>query len=702
MYGHTQGTGIKPINRHSLYRTDNSNMDLNKKISTLKGIGKQKAALFEKLGIATLNDLVLYAPRAYTDYSRITKLNEVPVGEYSAVRVKITEKKPTQKVRQGLNIHKLYAEDETGELTITFFNNRFAADKLIVGRIYRLYGKITLNYSKRLEINTPAFVDDISERTMIPRYPLTEGLTQQAVQGAVEAVLDSVGEFPEHLPEGVRREHELCTYDYAVKNLHFPQSEEALSIARRRLSFDELFITQCAMLSERRRSEVYTAPKMQSFSPDEFYAVLPFEPTGAQKRAAAEIYADMCRNVPMNRLVQGDVGSGKTAVAAAACCLAYKNGYQSALMAPTEILAAQHFKTLSGFLEPLGMKVGLLLGSDTAKEKRETRERLAAGEIDVIAGTHALIAEATEFSRLGLIITDEQHRFGVDQRKSLAQKGEHPHKLVMSATPIPRTLSLIIYGDLDISVINEMPKGRQKVQTFAVTGKLRERALNFVKKELDKGHQAYIVCPMIEENPAMEVQSAVRYAEELQKTVIGPYPTELLHGRMTGEQKAEIMQSFKAGDIKVLVSTTVIEVGVDVPNATIIMIESAERFGLSQLHQLRGRVGRGGGESYCVLLTDNPTEEVRERLKIMSELSDGFAIAEEDLRLRGAGEFFGKKQSGSADLKFADLTSDMETLSACRTAAQSLIDVSPDLSGFPLLKEKVEELMSKNGEEGMN
>lgn len=677
-------------------------MDLQNKITALKGIGKQKAALFEKLGLVTLNDLVLYAPRGYTDYSQITKLNEAPIDEYSTVRVKITDKRPAQKVRQGLNIHKIYAEDETGELTITFFNNRFAADKLIVGRIYRLYGKITLNFNKRLEVNTPAFVDDASERMIVPRYPLTEGLTQQAVQSTVETVLESMGEFPDYLPDGVRREHELCTYDYAVKNLHFPQSEEALAIARRRLSFDELFVTQCAMLSERRRAEVYTAPKMQNFPPEEFYAVLPFEPTGAQKRAAAEIYADMCRSVPMNRLVQGDVGSGKTAVAAAACWLAYKNGYQSALMAPTEILAAQHFKTLSGFLEPLGIKVGLLLGSDTTKEKRETRERLAAGEIDVIAGTHALIAEATEFSRLGLIITDEQHRFGVDQRKSLAQKGEHPHKLVMSATPIPRTLSLIIYGDLDISVINEMPKGRQKIQTFAVTGKLRERALNFVKKELDKGHQAYIVCPMIEENPAMEVQSAVQYVERLQKTVIGSYPTQLLHGRMTGEQKAEIMQSFKAGDTKVLVSTTVIEVGVDVPNATIIMIESAERFGLSQLHQLRGRVGRGGGESFCILLTDNPTEEVRERLKIMSELSDGFAIAEEDLRLRGAGEFFGKKQSGTADLKFADLTSDMEMLSSCRSAAQNVIDLSPDLSEFPLLKEKVEELMSRNGEEGMN
>ena len=405
----------------------------------------------------------------------------------------------------------------------------------------------------------------------------------------------------------------------------------------------------------------------------------------------------------MNRLVQGDVGSGKTAVAAAACWFAYKNGCQAALMAPTEILARQHYATLKGFLEPLGINVGCLTGSMTQKQKNEIKAQLLSGDISVITGTHALISESTEFKRLGLVITDEQHRFGVNQRKLFAMKGEKPHKLVMSATPIPRTLALIVYGDLDISVINELPKGRQPVETYAITGKLRSRALGFVKKELDAGRQGYIVCPMIdEENGEGEIQAASAYAKKISENELKGYSIGLLHGKMLPAEKDAVMADFKEGKISLLVSTTVIEVGVDVPNATVIMIESADRFGLSQLHQLRGRVGRGKYKSTCILVTDNATEETRARLKIISSTSDGFAIAEEDLKLRGAGDFFGSRQSGLPPLKAADLYNDRELLADTSTAAKMLLERSPDLSEFPLLKRRAETLLSQNGAEGMN
>ncbi len=676
-------------------------LKLTDSVRKIQGVGPKRAECYAKVGVTTIGDLLYYSPKTYIDLTSPVLLTDAQPDENCVVRVRIGKKNPAQRIRQGLSLYKCSAEDVSGMMFVSFYNNRFVYDTLHEGEVYRLYGKLTLNY-RHFEMNSPTVIPDDEPQQILPRYPLTEGLLQQNVASDVAFAIGAAGDTEDFLPDFIRQEYTLCTLDWAIKNLHFPQSLDSVQICRRRLAFDELVLMQCAMRMVKKISSGLDGCAMKQYDIAEFTDSLPFEMTGAQKKACGEIFADMCSGTPMNRLVQGDVGSGKTAVAAAACFLAYKNGYQSALMAPTEILAQQHYNTLTGFLSPLGINVGLLTGSMTAKRKREIKQELAEGRINVMIGTHALISESTEFMSLGLIITDEQHRFGVDQRKLLAQKGSFPHKLVMSATPIPRTLGLILYGDLDVSLINEMPKGRQKTETFAVTGKLRNRALTYVKNELEAGRQAYIVCPMIENNPDLEIQSVTEYAEMLKTSPIGGFTAALLHGRMSAEQKEEIMRSFKNGEIQVLVSTTVIEVGVDVPNATIIMIESAERFGLSQLHQLRGRVGRGGGRSSCILLTDNPTDEVRERLKIMSRTSDGFAIAEEDLKMRGAGDFFGKRQSGMASLRFADLYSDRELITQTSAAANELFRVSPDLSEFPELRARTEQIMQKNGTEGMN
>ena len=676
-------------------------MDISKTVRILSGVGDKRAEQYAKLGIHSLGDLIGYAPRDYIDFTSPTPVKDIAPDSSAVVKLVIVHKADPQKIRQGLVLYKVTAEDETGQMTLTFYNNRFIYALLEEGQSYRFYGKVTYNF-RRFEMNSPVFVSDSERQLILPKYPLTEGLSQNQIADNVKQALGLIGDIPDFLPDEIRRRYELSTLDWAVKNIHFPQSMDAVATAKRRLGFDELFIMQCAMKKIRGKSRVSGSHAMEQFSLTEFTSALPFELTGGQRTAIEEIFRDMASAVPMNRLVQGDVGSGKTAVAAAACWLVYKNGSQTAFMAPTEILAQQHRATLDSFLSPLGVKVGIITGSMTEKQKREERALIADGKVDVVVGTHALISEQTGFADLGLIITDEQHRFGVEQRKMLAQKGGHPHKLVMSATPIPRTLALILYGDLDISIINEYPKGRQKTGTHAVTGKLRPRALGFVKKELDAGRQAYIVCPMIKENPEMEVQSAEEYIKMLEGSIIGGYKTALLHGKMSGAQKDEVMSAFKSGDIKVLVSTTVIEVGVDVPNATVIMIESAERFGLSQLHQLRGRVGRGQYPSTCILLTDNPTPEVRERLRKFSSTNDGFVIAEEDMKMRGAGDFFGTRQSGFPPLRFADLGTDTKLITEAAQASADVFAASPDLSGYPSLNMRVDTLINKNGEEGMN
>ena len=674
-------------------------MNKNTPIRELKGVGEKRAELYGKIGIKTAGDLIFHFPRRYIDYSEPVAVSFAEIGQHAVIRAMVVKKQPAARIRKGLTLYKIFAEDESRErFTITYYNNRFASDALKEGEEYLFSGRISGNLTRK-EMNSPTVLKADETSLLRPVYPLTEGLTAAMVTANVAEVLNSADSsfFADSLPDELRMDYALSTLEYAVRSIHFPKDAHAAELAKKRLAFDELLKLQLGMLMMKSRTRAENGCKMRPMDKEmsEFYSALPFEMTGAQKRAVDDIIRDMCGSTPMSRLVQGDVGSGKTAVAAAAALFAAKNGYQTALMAPTEILARQHFKTLSEMLEPLGVGVCCVTGSMTKKQRTEAAERLAEGEYSVAVGTHALISDSTEFKNLGLVITDEQHRFGVNQRATLAEKGHNPHKLVMSATPIPRTLALIIYGDLDISVLNELPKGRQKIETFAVTAKLRERALGFVKKQLDEGRQAYIVCPMIEENEN-ELAAAKGYAESLKKTVLAEYRTGLLHGKMPAAEKDKVMAAFKAKELDLLVATTVVEVGVDVPNANIIVIENADRFGLSQLHQLRGRVGRGQYQSYCVLIAGTVTDESRQRLEIMTKTSDGFAISEYDLKMRGAGDFFGNRQHGLPDLKIADIAADRELLADCQRAAKTLIEESSDLEKFPTLKAEVEKLFTQN------
>lgn len=678
-------------------------MKITDSITALSGVARKRAEIYQKIGINTIGDLLEHFPRDYIDFTDTVKISDAPINEQAVICGIVKSKIPAARIRQRLVLYKVIIDDGSDTLTVVIYNNRYAYDAFAEGGEYRLFGRITGGFTRK-EMNSPLVIPAETAALIRPKYALTEGLTAQMIITNMTQALSAVSEqIEDFLPDFIRNKFELCTEEFAYRNIHFPESAHAAEISKRRLGFDELLVMQCAMSLTKRGTKEITGCRMAPADMEPFYKSLPFEPTGAQIRAVNDIIGDMCRKSPMNRLVQGDVGSGKTAVAAAACWFACKNGCQSALMAPTEILARQHCATLKGFLEPLGITVECLTGSMTPKQKNDVKSRLADGSCMVVTGTHALISDSTEFKRLGLVITDEQHRFGVNQRKSFAGKGEHPHKLVMSATPIPRTLALIMYGDLDISIINELPKGRIPVETYAVTGKLRSRALGFVKNELDAGRQGYIVCPMIDEGEGeCEIQAASAYAKKISEGELKGYSVGLLHGKMLPAEKDAVMADFKSGKIRLLVSTTVIEVGVDVPNATVIMIESSDRFGLSQLHQLRGRVGRGKYKSTCILLTDNATEETRARLKIMSSTTDGFVIAEEDLKLRGAGDFFGSRQSGLPPLKIADLYNDRELLADSQAAVKMLFEKSGDLSEFPLLKKKAEALLAVNGSEGMN
>ncbi|MCM1226812.1 MAG: ATP-dependent DNA helicase RecG [Clostridium sp.] len=647
-------------------------------VSQLKGVGEKRAAYYKKLGVSTVYDLLYHLPRGYVDLSCPVSVADAPVNEYCVLKGRIVMKMPEQRIRKDLRIFKAKATDGLNDFMIIIYNNFYGFKALQTGQEYLFYGKVTGNLLRK-EISSPKVVKADTEPFM-PVYPLTTGLTSAAViQNMREAVLILESEPFDSMPTHILLENNLISLPHALKSIHFPSSSQEADAAARRLAFDELLILQLGMLTLKEKSRKITPCAMnENTDISEFYGSLPFELTGAQLKSINEINTDMCSGSPMNRLLQGDVGSGKTAAAAAACFFAYKNGYQSALMAPTEILAMQHYKTLVGFLEPLGVKTVLLTGSMTAKEKREVKKQLADGEAAVAVGTHAIIQKDVEFSRLGLVITDEQHRFGVAQRAALAGKGTSPHKLVMSATPIPRTLALIIYGDLDISVINEMPKGRIPVKTYAVTGKLRKRAFNFIKKQLDEGRQAYIVCPVIEDSET-DMLAAKSYAEKVKGEDFADYSVGLLHGKMRSSEKEQTMNDFKEKKIDLLICTTVVEVGVDVPNASVMMIENAERFGLSQLHQLRGRVGRGSFESHCILVTDNTGEECVRRMKIMSGTSDGFKISEEDLKMRGPGDFFGSRQHGLPPLKMAELAGNMELVSDTRSIAEKLLKDDPML-----------------------
>jgi len=654
--------------------------DLFSEIEYLKGVGKARGEKYRKLGINSPYELIYHVPRAYLDFRAYVPVQQAAIGEYNVLKLTIFRKMPPQRIRGGLVICKAAATDGTDDILIVIYNNVYGFQALKENCTYYMYGKVSGNFLRK-EISAPVYIS-ADERVLIqPVYHLTQGLSVNMVRTNMRQALGLMKERPfETLPADIMRKYDLCPLPWALENIHFPESNAAAETARRRLAFDELLKLQLGMAMMKTRSRKSTAYKMDSsVSVEEYIGSLPFELTGDQSKAIGEIIADLCRDVPMNRLLQGDVGSGKTAVAAAACYFAAKNGLQSALMAPTEILANQHFQTLSGFLEPLGVNVCLLTGSMTAKKKTTVREQIAAGEIDVIVGTHAIIQKDVEYKALGLVITDEQHRFGVAQRAALAEKGDSPHKLVMSATPIPRTLALIIYGDLDISAITQLPKGRKPIETYAVTGKLRSRAFGFVRQRLDEGRQAYVVCPMIEDSES-ELFAVKTYAENAANGDLKGYSTALLHGKMSAAQKEKTMKRFNAGEIQVLICTTVVEVGVDVPNAAVMVIENAERFGLSQLHQLRGRVGRGQFSSTCILITDNTSDECVKRMKIMSSTTDGFRISEEDLKMRGPGDFFGNAQHGLPPLKIADIACNMELMTQAQNCAREILAADPTLN----------------------
>ena len=648
-------------------------------VQYIKGVGEKRAALLKKLGIETLYDLVHFYPRTYIDFTSLTpicKLVPDSIGCFSA----IVGYEPTEhQIKKGMTIYKTFVTDGEAGVHITIFNNRFLAEKMKQGEEYVFYGKITVSRGS-LEMTNPLIEPYSREMSMMPVYPLTAGLTSAILTKIINNALPLYTDKKErdYLPDSIRRDFSLCHEGFALKNIHFPKSREEYEIARRRLIFEELFILQAGMKMLRKKSRRQTSGIIENDCSEEFISSLPFTLTGAQQRVIGEAIKDMQRSTPMNRLVQGDVGSGKTVIA---CCLTYvaaKNGMQSAFMAPTEILARQHYETVRALTEGTGITVDLLVGSLTPKKKKEVKERLAEGKTDIIIGTHALITEDTVFARLGLIVTDEQHRFGVGQRGSLSAKGSSPHTLVMSATPIPRTLSLIIYGDLDLSVIDELPEGRQKISTYCVDTSYRQRLYAFIKKHLDMGLQAYIVCPAVEEGDS-ELTAATEYAQELKNDVFRDYKVGLLHGKMKAGEKEKIMSSFSKGETGLLVATTVIEVGVDVPNSVIMVIENAERFGLSQLHQLRGRVGRGTEKSYCVLVSDAEGEAAKARLDIMCQTCDGFKIADKDLERRGPGDFFGSRQHGLPDLKIADLTENMDIVRESRQACENLFREDPEL-----------------------
>lgn len=672
---------------------------LERSVVYVKGVGPKRAELFEKVGVSTVYDLLQYCPRDYIDLSAPCEIKNAQGEDPLVIRARVVKKMPPARIRKGLTVCKAVFTDDTDDITVTLYNQEYLFASLKEGEDYILYGKVAGNMVRR-EMNSPMVFSAASPDLILPVYPLTEGLSQNIIRKAVRGALDLVlGEVEDIMPQYVRDSCRMCSLACAWENIHFPKSLYGAHEARRRLIFDELLIHSLAIAYQRQNEDSDSNYIMQAQPLEEFTSALPFTLTKTQLRSLNDCTVAMRGAHRMNRLIQGDVGCGKTVVAAGAAWFAYKNGYQSCVMAPTEILAAQHYKTFKSLLEPLGVRVALLTGSLTPKNKRVLKEQIAAGEFDVIVGTHALFSESTHFSDLALVITDEQHRFGVEQRAALSAKGRNPHRLVMSATPIPRTLALILYGDLDISVINELPAGRKPILTYAVTGKMRERAFGFVKKQLEMGRQGYVVCPMIDESES-DLNDVTSYSQKLAQGAFADYKVGLLHGRMSAAEKEEVMNGFKRGEIDLLVATTVVEVGVDVPNASVMVIENADRFGLSQLHQLRGRVGRGEWESFCILITDNTSPECVQRMKIISKTSDGFKIAEEDLKLRGPGDFFGTHQHGLPAFKLADLTRDMQLLQTAQQMSKSIIESDPQLkrADHRIMRELTQRLMQRGAE----
>ncbi|MBR7163817.1 MAG: ATP-dependent DNA helicase RecG [Clostridia bacterium] len=651
------------------------NPEFSSSITALSGVGEKRAAAFARLGIFTVADLLTHYPRAYENRGICKKIIELSHEETVCIRAVVSSSVKTSIIRKNLRVSTARVSDGTGFIELVWFNNRFIEGRLKKGETYLFFGKVQLTPKKQM--HTPIFEHPEERKQLgkiMPIYPLTEGITESILADCMsQALRFCQGQIKDSLPSTLRNQFQLCEINYALENIHFPQDGNAYRIARRRLAFEELFFFQTALFSLKKRQNRCQPPHVKAdITP--FIDSLPFRPTGAQSRVMAEIARDLSAPCVMNRLVCGDVGSGKTVVAAAAVYAAVKSGYQVAFMAPTEILAAQHFNNLKKLFAPHNVTIELLSGSLPAKQKRETLARIKDGTTKLAVGTHALLSEDVAFANLGLAITDEQHRFGVDQRRLLTDKGENPHVLVMSATPIPRTLALIVYGDLDVSMIDELPPGRQKIETFAVNESYRKRIYDFLKKELAQGRQAYIVCPLVEDSELTELQSVTAYIKKLEQYGFTASSVGILHGKLKGAEKDKVMTAFKNGELSLLVATTVIEVGVDVPGATIMLIENAERFGLSQLHQLRGRVGRGNQKSYCILLSQSSQEAAIARLSVMKKESDGFKIAEEDLKQRGPGEFFGTRQHGLPQFRIASLYSDMALLEQTTKAARDYLD----------------------------
>lgn len=661
-------------------------------IRYLKGVGEKTARLYNKLGIFTVDDLIRHYPRKYLDYSNTVSVKDAPPD--TPVFIKATMITPVKEsmIRKGLTLYKCNFSDGETVIRVTIFNNKYLAKALRTFDDYILYGKVEKTFTSA-SMSSPQ-IERADKAEVHPVYPTTEKLSVKAISNSVRNALALVGKIPETLSDDILKKYDLVSLDFATRQIHFPTDEKNIEPARHRLIFDELLTLQLGLLKLKEKDVKGNSCKIKKDFTNEFYSLLPFTPTGAQQRAVADCIEDMQSDRMMNRLIQGDVGSGKTAVAGAVIYTVIKNGAQAALMAPTEILATQHFESFKKLFASTDVRVALLTGSVKAGEKKEIKRALCNGEIDLIVGTHALIQNDVEFENLGLVCTDEQHRFGVQQRANLAMKGDNPHLMVMSATPIPRTLGLIIYGDLDISLLDELPPGRQEIRTDVVTSAYHKRIYKFIRDAVDRGEQAYIVCSLVDEGES-DLISAKEYADNLAKNEFVGYSVGLLHGKMKPAEKDKVMQSFAEGETQILVSTTVVEVGVDVPNATVMLIENADRFGLSQLHQLRGRVGRGKNKSYCILVSDNKSDSSRERLQVMKHTSNGFDIADYDLKSRGPGDFFGKRQHGLPDLKIADMLEDTETLRQCRECALKMLESDPRLDAYPELCERINNMFRK-------
>ncbi len=679
--------------------------ELTDSITVLPGVGKSTAEKLLRLDISTLRDMLFHFPSRTEDRTEIKNICALASGEAACIRARVFSPVQIRRIKKNFTVYTLTLADGTGFINAVWYNNKYASANLAVGEVYTFYGTVKESYGKTELLNPVCEKEGSSLSTgrIVPIYPATAGLSQKMLQALSKKCLDAcLSKLPETLPEDILAHFSLPGIQTAVKNLHFPANSEAYASARRRMVFEEFFYLNLGMrlLSGRRKKLSGTPYINVDFTP--FAASLPFKLTDAQDRVCREIATDLKSGVPMNRLVQGDVGSGKTAVAAAALYLTTQNKHQGALMAPTELLAHQHYESLKAMLPNLN--ICLLTGSTKAKERAEIARGLSLGEIDIAVGTHALFSEGISFSDLTLVITDEQHRFGVRQRASLADKAAgSAHILVMTATPIPRTLALILYSDLDISVIDALPPGRQKIKTYVVGEDMRRRIYNFIEKNVSEGSQVYIVCPMVEEGDAAELKSVTEYAKRLQDEVFPNILTGFVHGKMKSSEKEEVMRRFAEGEIKILVSTTVIEVGVNVPNATLMVVENAERFGLAQLHQLRGRVGRGNKQSYCVLFSCSDSKKTRERLSIMALSDDGFTIASKDLELRGPGEIFGTRQHGLPEMKLGDIARDTELMNTASTCAEKILNDDPFLT-LPenaLLRSGVTAMFTGKGAEGM-